>query len=285
MPPVSRVALDRPHAVGKAVTAPTCPVCGVSPCCCYVGVRTGTHPQSAKTAMTYARYARRRETMADVIKVDDVPGLAVFIEDWLDDLDSPEDFCWPWYRRCTAPGCVPYSGVGCAACGGCGLVVVLPLSVPAARDALVRWFAAGDPCVRCEMNTCGGHPDAPKDCDGWFRQPADLSWARDIPGALAKSLRLVLKGKLLLRGVLGEWEEFPLSEKHRQLWHRERVSGERGQPHVMDEWGGIRLGKHGWMATNGQAGPEVLDAGKAAADASVIDMYWLEGGPFRLEVK
>ena len=190
--------------------------------------------------------------MSNVIKVDDVPGLAVFIEDWLDDLDSPEDFCWPWYRRCTAPGCVPHSGVGCAACGGCGLVVVLPLGVPAARDALVRWFAAGAP-----------HPRP-------HREPADLSWARDIPGALAKSVRLVLKGKPPLRGALGEWCQPYGSD--RAIWQRKsdacRSDECISEVHYL----------HGWQADQ-QEGREAGDAGKAAADASVIDEWWLTGGP------
>jgi hypothetical protein len=208
--------------------------------------------------------------MTNVIKVAAVPGLAVFVEGWLDDPNSTEDFYWPWYRVCTAPGCVPHSGVGCAACAGCGLIDVLPLSVPAARDALVRAFAAGVfPCWKCSAKYLNGHPHC-GGCGGTGRLSANQSMFRDNPDALAKSVRLVLSGREPLRGVLGEWSDRPGSSV--------RPSAAHDEPWAL-------VNHHGWVVQTSTGvviarGKETGSAGKAAADAAARDLYWLDGGPF-----
>ena len=193
--------------------------------------------------------------MSDVIRVDDVPGLREFVVEVLGFDPWSNQSRWDrWWQIADAKNYEP----------------ILPLDVPAARDALVRWFVD-----RARCHWCSRHdgPDRCPEClgSGYLLRVYDLSWARDNGPALAKSVRLVMQGKPPLKGVLGEWCQPYGSD--RAIWQRKsdacRSDECISEVHYL----------HGWQADH-QEGRETGDAGKAAADASVIDTYWLAGGPF-----
>ena len=101
---------------------------------------------------------------------------------------------------------------------------------------------------------------------GYLRPPAPHDWARELPGALVKSMELVAEGRPPLVGVLGEWR------RDEDSWSR--YDAGTAWAYVYD-----RANSHGvaWRAPGGLRGPETGTAGMAAADKAAQDTYWLLG--------
>lgn len=111
------------------------------------------------------------------IRVDEVPGLASFMGDYF--ASHLPGLAWLRVFEDEVDGHAFES-----------TRMVVPLTVPAGRDLLVRWLLEGERCCT--------RPPGCTECDGsgYTRKPVPhAAEFRDIPEALAENVRLVARGE------------------------------------------------------------------------------------------
>lgn len=167
---------------------------------------------------------------------------------------------------------------------------IVPFTVPAGRDLVVRYLAEGERCpgIEVEPGVWSGcdpsrrNPKADPDCptcldEGYTRKPHDCAWARDLDEGkpLAECLRLVTAGEQPLKGVLGPWS------LEGTMWRRKGKT--RG-------WSEVRTKAHpdryGWVVCSADGsdpmtGHETGEEGKRLADeaARANGLWLLESTP------